>query len=69
MKDGTALLAAMAIFAVILAGFWGISAAVSAIKCSARRGDVEHRYRLIGGCQVQGHQGWVPASAYREISQ
>jgi len=68
MKSGGETLVALLIAALICGGFWGISEAVSAVRCGARWGGIEHRYRVIGGCQVRGRQGWIPASAYREVS-
>lgn len=51
------LLFFVGLFALI---FW-----TDSLSCNAKWPDIEHRYQIIGGCQVKTKGNWIPSENYR----
>lgn len=68
MSDSTAFLVGIIIFFILGIGFANVLGAQSC-KAQWKDSGFEHRYSMIGGCQIKNKAGvWIPSVAYREVA-
>lgn len=68
MSEGKEVGCFVLLIAGAIIGLIALAVIIESISCNARWGDYQHKFSIVGGCQVKIDGKWTPEDRIREFA-